>query len=369
VRVLDNNGFGTTFDVAQGITYAADHGAKVINLSLGGGSASTLRDAVNYAWNKGVFLACAAGNDGTSSTSDNYPAAYPNCFAVAATDSSDRKASWSTYGSWVEAAAPGVSIYSTYRGSGYATVSGTSMSTPHVSGLAGLLASQGLTNVAIRDRICSTADRIGGTGSSWTCGRINAARAVGTPSPTPPPPAPTPPPPSPTPPPPAPTPPPPSPTPPPPSPTPPPDVIVNGGFESGTSPWVQSAANGEPLITTTRPHSGSRSAWLAGYNSANDKLYQSVTVPANGTLTYWWYMTTSESGSTVYDQMRVALYDTGGTLVATLRTYSNASAKGSWRQDSVSLASYAARTLRVQFTATTDSSLSTSFFVDDVSLR
>jgi thermitase len=346
VRVLDNNGSGTLVNVANGIRYAADNGAKVINMSLGGGGSSSLQSAVDYAWSKGVFMACAAGNSNTSSTASAYPGAYPNCFAVASTTNTDARSSFSNYGSWVEVAAPGSNIYSSWLNSGYNTISGTSMATPHVAGLAGLLASQGLTNAQIRDRICSTADKISGTGSYWTCGRINAYRAVtggSTPNPSPTP-----------------------------APTQPPsgtEKIVNGGFESGTTGWTQSSSAGYALIDTTRPHSGAYSVYLGGYNSGTDSIYQTITVPSNGTLTYWWYMTTQESGTTAYDYLRVRLYNTGGTLVATPRTFSNASGAGAWRQDTLSLASYAGQTLRVQFTVTTDSSLTSSFFIDDVSVK
>ncbi|MGH3712474.1 MAG: S8 family serine peptidase, partial [Micromonosporaceae bacterium] len=339
LRVLNAQGSGTLANVASAIRYAADNGAKVINLSLGGPGSATLQSAVDYAFNRGSFLACAAGNSNTSSTSSAYPAAYPNCFAVASTTSTDARSSFSNYGSWVEVAAPGSSIYSAWLNSGYNTISGTSMATPHVAGLAGLLASQGLTHTQIRDGICNSADKISGTGTYWTCGRINAAAAVGGSPPPPPPPPAT-------------------------------NVIVNGGFESGTAPWVQSSSGGYQLITTTRPHSGSYSAWLGGYNSATESITQAVTVPANGTLRYWWYMTTSESGSTVWDTMRVRVYDANtGALLATPRTWSNASGAGLWREDTLSLASYAGRSVRIQFAAQTDYSLPTSFFVDDVSLR
>ncbi len=178
IRVLDDAGSGTLSDVAEGIVFAADQGAQVINLSLGGGGSVLLEMAVDYAWDKGAFLACAAGNDGTTSITTAYPAPYNNCFAVAATTSADTRARFSNYGAWVEVAAPGASIVSTWLADGYATVSGTSMAAPHVAGLAGLLSSQGLSNAQIRERICTTADPIAGTGSEWTCGRINAAAAV-----------------------------------------------------------------------------------------------------------------------------------------------------------------------------------------------
>jgi subtilisin family serine protease len=349
VRVLDNNGSGTLANVANGIRFAADNGAKVINMSLGGSGSSTLQTAVDYAWGKGVFMACAAGNDNTSSQTNSYPGAYTNCFAVASTTNTDARSSFSNYGNWVEVAAPGSNIYSTWTGSSYNTISGTSMATPHVAGLAGLLASQGLTNAQIRDRICSTSDAISGTGTYWTCGRINAYRAVtnggGGPTPTPTPVTPT------------------------PTPVPGTEKIVNGGFESGTSPWVQSSTNGYQLIDTTRPHAGAYSAYLAGYNSGTDTIYQTVTVPTNGTLSYWYYISTSESGSTAYDYLRVRVYNSSGTLLTTLRTFSNANASTSWRQDSVSLASYAGQSVRIRFEGTTDSSLVSSFFIDDVSVR
>ncbi|MFS1511252.1 S8 family peptidase [Chengkuizengella sp. SCS-71B] len=177
VRVLDRDGFGTNEGVANGITYAADNGADVINLSLGSPSSSrVVEDAVNYAWDRGVVVVAAAGNAGNRKR--NYPAYYTNTIAVAATDENDRKASFSTFGSWVDVAAPGVDIVSTRLGGGYVSYNGTSMASPHTAGLAALLASQGLSNVEIRDKIESTADPINGTGRYWEHGRINAYNAV-----------------------------------------------------------------------------------------------------------------------------------------------------------------------------------------------
>lgn len=178
VRVIGAAGTGFVSDIAEGIVYAADNGARVINLSLGGPGSSALEAAISYAWGKGAFLTCAAGNSNTSATGNAYPAAYEACFAVAATSSADARASFSNYGTWVEAAAPGEGILSTYRDGSYGNLSGTSMAAPHVAGLAGLLASQGYSNSAIRTRICATADDIAGTGASWACGRINFERAL-----------------------------------------------------------------------------------------------------------------------------------------------------------------------------------------------
>ncbi|HEY1014667.1 MAG TPA: choice-of-anchor B family protein [Herpetosiphonaceae bacterium] len=148
--------------------------------------------------------------------------------------------------------------------------------------------------------------------------------------------------------------------------TPTPGGIVNGGFESATG-WTQTPSG---IISTQRPRSGSYSAWFGGANSRTENLYQQVTVPANGTLSYYWYMTTQESGSTAYDYLRVRVYSTSGTLLGTVRTWSNASSpKNAWTLDTVSLAAYAGQTVRLRFDGTTDSSLITSFYVDDVTLQ
>lgn len=179
-KVLGDDGSGAWSWVANGITWATDNGAQVINMSLSGSSGSrTLRSAVDYAWNNNVVIVAAAGNNGSSTP--RYPAYYSNVIAVAATDHNDDKASFSNYGSWVDVAAPGVNILSTTVDDTYGTKSGTSMATPHVAGLAGLLWSTGYgtTNSAVRNQLEGAADAIDGTGSSWTHGRINACQAVG----------------------------------------------------------------------------------------------------------------------------------------------------------------------------------------------
>lgn len=189
VKVLNNSGGGYTSWVANGIKWAADHGANVINLSLGSSMrSSTLENAVNYAWGKGVVLAAAAGNSGSSAKL--YPAAYTNVISVAATDINDKKASFSSFGKWVSVAAPGVNIYSTFPNHAYALGknlnydygSGTSMATPFVAGEAALVWASGKcapqNNTCVRNRIQSTADKITKTGTYWIYGRINAFKAV-----------------------------------------------------------------------------------------------------------------------------------------------------------------------------------------------
>lgn len=205
VKVLGDDGYGAYSWIANGIYWAVQNGAKVINMSLGANrKSSALEDAVNFAWNNGVVLTAAAGN--SSNPSKTYPAYYNNVIAVAATNNNDVKTSFSSYGSWVDVTAPGENIYSTFpthdfylqnkygRSKNYDFGSGTSMSTPHVSGLAALLWSTefGTDNSTVRSRIETTADIVSGTGTYWAWGRINACNAVGgncpyliSPSPTP----------------------------------------------------------------------------------------------------------------------------------------------------------------------------------------
>lgn len=183
-KVLGDDGLGQYSWVASGIIWAADNGAQIINLSLGGTSASdTLKSAVDYAWGKGSVLVAAAGNSNTDAPL--YPAYYENSIAVAATDENDAKASFSNYGAWVDIAAPGVSIFSTMPNHknrigilNYGSLSGTSMSTPHVAGVAALVfaAKSGWTNAEVRTRIESSVDLT--TGFTTAIGRVNAYKAV-----------------------------------------------------------------------------------------------------------------------------------------------------------------------------------------------
>jgi thermitase len=190
VKVLGDTGSGAYSSIASGIIWAVDNGAEVINMSFGGASpSSTLEDAINYAWSEGVVVVAAAGNYGN--TAPLYPAYYTNCIAVAATDSLDRLASWSNYGDWVDVAAPGVGIYATLKDNSYGYKSGTSMASPHVAGLAGLVFTtlsdtnnDGTLNDEVRSRIEATCDDVGMTGIG--AGRINAYKAVSGDSTTPP---------------------------------------------------------------------------------------------------------------------------------------------------------------------------------------
>jgi serine protease len=183
-RVLNENGSGYWSDVADGIQWATDQGADVINMSLGGSSgSSTLKNAVEYAYNNGVYLAAAAGNDGPCSDCVGYPAAYQECVAVSALDSDGTLANYSSTGPEVELAAPGTSVLSTTtsaRGD-YENLSGTSMATPVVSGVAGLTLDQwNLTNTELRNHLNNTAVDMGLGDNEEGNGRVDAYNAVTT---------------------------------------------------------------------------------------------------------------------------------------------------------------------------------------------
>lgn len=175
-KALDKNLSGYDSDIARGIVWAADRGAKAINLSLGGeGEKSVLQEAIVHAARKGAVVVAAAGNGG----GPIYPAAYPGVVAVAATGPRDGRESSYSVGGYIDVSAPGLDIISTVPG-GYSFKSGTSMSAPHVTALAGLLASQGRGPAAIKKRIRATAVDLGPRGYDpyYGTGRINAAKAV-----------------------------------------------------------------------------------------------------------------------------------------------------------------------------------------------
>ncbi|HWP60966.1 MAG TPA: S8 family serine peptidase [Candidatus Acidoferrales bacterium] len=183
LRVIDADGYATYADVIEAIIYAADRGAKVINLSLGGPSYSaTLQNAVNYAWNKGAVIVAAAGNE--SASAPLYPAALNNVVAVSATDKDDNLAWFSNFGSWIDVAAPGTFIYTTRDGGGYSSWHGTSFSSPLVAGLAALVFSlnPSFSNAQVAEILRASADDLGGAGydPSFGHGRINVARALET---------------------------------------------------------------------------------------------------------------------------------------------------------------------------------------------
>jgi thermitase len=190
-KAIGGSGWGWAVDFANAIVHAVDQGADVLSLSWGGVDSALIHDAIKYAFAHGALVIAAAGNSATECK--HYPAAYEEVVAVTATDESDKPASFTNFGDWVEVAAPGVNIYSTMptirvslNDAGYAMnydfLSGTSMACPQVAAVAALIWSR-FPNMArdqVRAQLRYTADDLGDPGFDeyYGFGRVNARRAV-----------------------------------------------------------------------------------------------------------------------------------------------------------------------------------------------
>jgi serine protease len=183
MAVKSTNSASVVSNGYDGIVYAVNSGADVINMSWGGsGSSSTAQSIIDFAYTNGIVCIAAAGNDDVST--QFYPAAYNNVISVASSTFGDAKSGFSNYGSWIDITAPGSAIWSTVPGNSYAIKQGTSMASPMVAGLAGLLLSlnPGLNPDDVESCIRSTADNIDGANPSYIGdlgdGRINALAAM-----------------------------------------------------------------------------------------------------------------------------------------------------------------------------------------------
>ncbi|MEZ5966447.1 MAG: S8 family peptidase [Planctomycetota bacterium] len=200
VKVLNSAGSGSYTAIANGIRWAADHGANVVSMSLGGTSGSTtLSSAVSYAWNAGCVLCAASGNTGRNGV--NYPARYTQCIAVGATRFDGAKAGYSTYGSGLDVVAPGGDTAVDQNGDGYGDgilqqtfasgsptsfsyyfFQGTSMATPHVAAIAALVKANkpAYSNAQVRSAIETSCRDLGSSGydTRFGYGLVNAAAAL-----------------------------------------------------------------------------------------------------------------------------------------------------------------------------------------------
>jgi subtilisin family serine protease len=360
VRVLDCNGDGTNSGVIAGVDWVtSDHQPgqpAVANMSLGGGASTALDTAVNNSINDGITYAVAAGNGdllGNPQNACNYsPARAANAITVGATSSNDARGSFSNYGTCLDIFAPGVNITSSWSTSTTATntISGTSMASPHVAGVAALYlqsnpgASPATVTAAIINN--STPNKVTSPGTGSPNRLLYSLFGTTPPTPTPTP-----------------------------TPTPPPtgsQLLLNAGFEAGNASWI--ASSGVITNSTSRtPRTGSWYAWLDGYGTTHtDTLYQQVTIPANATaatLSFYLKIDTAETTTTTaYDKLTVQIRNSSGTVIATLATYSNLNASG-FSLKSFNLLAYRGQTIRVYFSGTEDSSLQTSFVIDDTALN
>lgn len=384
VRVLNCGGTGSTASVIAGVDWVTANHVKpaVVNMSLGGQVSSQLDAAVSQSISAGLVYVAAAGNEGVDACYSS-PARVDAVLTVGATQSNDARSGFSNYGSCLDLFAPGSAIVSASHlsDSGSQPMSGTSMAAPHVAGAAALYladnpsASPAAVHAAIVNAATTNQVLNPGNGSpnrllytlAFGDGIADPTETPVTPTPTAtrtpnqgsatPTPTPT------------------------ATGTPPPPLciesVTNGSFEGGPGAWTQSSSQGFPLICDAgtcgvglSPYDGEALAWLGGSNRERSLLSQTLTLPSGqpAVLSYR-YRIESEEAVCGYDYGYVRLKVDNS--LRTLHRYDLCVGEntGGWAEQSIDLSSYAGRTVRLDFYASTDQWNVSSLFVDAVSLE
>ncbi|MCC6455676.1 MAG: S8 family serine peptidase [Caldilineaceae bacterium] len=364
VRTLNCQGSGSNSGVIAGVDWVtANHIAPAVaNMSLGGDASTALDTAILNSINSGVTFVVAAGNENRNACGSS-PARLPQAITVGATTNTDARSSFSNYGNCLDLFAPGSAILSAWHLSNTSTasISGTSMASPHVAGAVALYlqvnadATPAEVTAALLDT--STLDRISNAGSG-SPNRLLYTLAMqsggSTPAPTPTP----------------------TPTPTPPAPEACRELTVNGNFESGTAPWQQNSSQNFPLICTEeicgdglQPHSGGALAWLGGGNSERSRLSQTITIPAGqpAYLSFWYWIDSEDYCG--YDYGYVQLFVNNQSRTVQRYSLCNSTQTNGWVSQALDLSSYAGQSVRLDFYVATDRSLVSSLLIDDVSLR
>lgn len=338
VRVLgpDCDGSGSFSDIIEGVDWVTRNHIKpaVANMSLGGGTSQATDDAVRRSIAAGVTYVIAAGNENDNAI--NYsPSRVREALIVGASDQNDFATGFSNFGDVVDIFAPGFNVLSTSFTGDFATevLSGTSMASPHVAGVAALYlqnnpaASPQQVAQAI---ISSAVARTSNPGPNTTTLLLNIPATTATSQ----------------------------------------ELILNGGFETGSEPWVFTENIGDVYVGT--PHSGEAYALLGIENKAAGIMYQNLLIPSSASeaeLSFWVNISTKEKTSAEKDELIVAIYDYDlEDYVEVLAFYTNADSSSNYIETSADLSKYAGRDIALVFVVANDSKNPTKFRVDDVSL-